>query len=803
MTPKNLAIRGLLILTGSVLSTSVVSRASAGPPGGAAAQSDGAIDLREALVIEPVGRYGRTAVHTDAIEAAIVAGQWSPPTAGQTVTLPDGTSKTWAPATVDGEGWFTQAALRGGYAYVAVEVPRRQVMLLAATGHSMVYVNGELRTGDPYRSGIVRLPVLLNPGSNDLLFQCKRGRLKAHLHTPASPVLLDTRDATLPDLRIGRPLNAWAAVVVINASNEPIDNLVIETGGDGLDTTQSELPAMNPLSMRKVPLRLTGRAPSTTGDQQVTFKLLRRKTDQPQTLATATIKLRVRSAEQSYKVTFRSRIDDSVQYYAVKPATPAGATSRLPALFLSLHGAGVEATGQADAYAAKTWGHIVAPTNRRPFGFDWEDWGRLDAMEVLDHTRQALGTDPQRAYLTGHSMGGHGTWHLAATYPDRFAAIGPSAGWTSFWSYGGTQRYDENKPIEAILRRATAPGDTLALSPNYKHHAVYILHGADDDNVPAEQARNMKSHLAEFHRDYLYHEQAGAGHWWDVSKEPGADCVDWAPLFDLFARRLIPTADSVRHVAFTTANPGVSAWAHWVGIEAQQRMLEPASIDIRCEPHRRRFAGTTRNVARLVLDVQHIAPTAPLSVNLDGQTMEDIPWPAQEPRIWLSRQAEEWSVCPRPSPALKGPHRYGPFKDAFRNRVVFVYGTVGTAEENAWAFTKARYDAETFWYRGNASVDVVADVGLNPAQEPDRNVILYGNADTNAAWKALLPDSPIVVRRGRVRIGQRKLTADHLACLFIRPRPGSPQASIGVVAGTGLVGMRLADRLPYFVSGVA
>jgi hypothetical protein len=98
---------------------------------------------------------------------------------------------------------------------------------------------------------------------------------------------------------------------------------------------------------------------------------------------------------------------------------------------------------------------------------------------------------------------------------------------------------------------------------------------------------------------------------------------------------------------------------------------------------------------------------------------------------------------------------------------------------------------------------VVADVAFDPAQEPDRNVILYGNADTNAAWKALLSDSPIVVRRGRVHIGRRKLTGDHLACLFIRPRPGSPQASIGVVAGTGLAGMRLADRLPYFVSGVA
>ena len=55
-----------------------------------------------------------------------------------------------------------------------------------------------------------------------------------------------------------------------------------------------------------------------------------------------------------------------------------------PALFLSVHGASVEATNQARAYAQKDWGHLVAPTNRRPYGFSWEDWGRMDALEVLE-----------------------------------------------------------------------------------------------------------------------------------------------------------------------------------------------------------------------------------------------------------------------------------------------------------------------------------------------------------------------------------------------------------------------------------
>ena len=54
-------------------------------------------------------------------------------------------------------------------------------------------------------------------------------------------------------------------------------------------------------------------------------------------------------------------------------------------LVLSLHGASVDAFNQAAAYAALPDFWIVAPTNRGAFGFDWQDWGREDAYEVLDH----------------------------------------------------------------------------------------------------------------------------------------------------------------------------------------------------------------------------------------------------------------------------------------------------------------------------------------------------------------------------------------------------------------------------------
>ena len=418
-------------------------------------------------------------------------------------------------------------------------------------------------------------------------------------------------------------------------------------------------------------------------------------------------------------------------------------------------------------------------------------------MEVLDLATDALDVDPSRVYLTGHSMGGHGTWHLGVTFPGRFAAIAPSAGWISFWSYTGAAKYEDADPIETVLLRATNGSDTLALSRNYLTHGIYILHGDRDDNVPVDQARTMRKHLGEYHPDFAYYERPGAGHWW------GSACVDWGPLFEYLDDHTIPSQDQVNHVEFHTANPGVSSESRWVRIQSQQRPMQISSVVIDLDRTARRFTGTTDNVERLSIDVSHLEAGAPVSIELDGTVIEASASSPDVDRLWLIRDANGWTLTGPPTADEKGPHRAGTFKDVFRNRPLLVYGTKGTPEENAWAFAKARYDAETFWYRGNGRFELVADTEFRPTREANRNVVLYGNADTNAAWESMLGSSPVDVFGGSVDVDGEPIEGDDLACLLIRPRPGSDVASVGAVTGTGIAGMRLTDRLPYFVSGIA
>jgi len=715
---------------------------------------------------------------------------------------------TWQPIKANTQGWFEDKALGCGYVYIAYMSPRPQVLILDGFAHDFVYVNGEPRIGNRYgqsetyrplqpRFDYSRIPVQLRQGRNDFLFRCLRGRLKVRLSQPPGEAFFNAKDLTLPDLVVGETAATRGAIAVVNASVSPLRRARISVSGPGLNAQTAEVPDILPLTVRKVAFPLEGPAPDKAGEFQVEISLLSEARGKTIVIDKTSIPLRAVGPREAVHRTYTSDVDGSVQHYAVLPAQRGGPAS----LVLTLHGAGVEAYNQARSYSPKTWANIVAPTNRRPYGFNWEDWGRIDALAVLAEARKFYDTDPSRVYLTGHSMGGHGAWMLGALCPDRFGAIGPSAGWISFVSYKVRTPVDIDTPMGRMIMRAFLPSSPYALDRNYLQDGVYILHGEKDDDVPVTEARDMAAALQKFHPDFVYHEQPGVGHWWDASPEAGVDCVDWPPMFDFFARHARAGEERVRDIEFVTPCPGISASSNWLTIEAQIRPLELSSARLHTSPADGLFSGTTENVGRLSIDLTPWGPWPTLTVGLGGQKLTAIPWPKGEPRLRLALRDGKWEVTGTASPKLKGPERSGLFKDAFKNRAVLVFGTHGARDENAWAEAKARYDAETFWYQGNGSLEVIPDSEFAPARFADRNVIIYGHAEMNSAWSALLGGSPVEARRGRLTVGGRSLRGADLGCLFIRPRPDSVIASVGVVAGTGLAGLRLTDNLPYLYPG--
>jgi predicted peptidase len=136
------------------------------------------------------------------------------------------------------------------------------------------------------------------------------------------------------------------------------------------------------------------------------------------------------------------------------------------------------------------------------------------AMKALDQSQQEFHGDPQRIYLTGLSLGGYGTWYLAAKYPGRFAAIVPICGGI-IPPHGGDFAAADNKPYEEAAKKIG--GAT----------PVWIFHGADDESVPVTESRRMAEAMKALGGEVHYTEYPGVGHdsWNKAYAEP--ELIPW------------------------------------------------------------------------------------------------------------------------------------------------------------------------------------------------------------------------------------------------------------------------------------
>ncbi len=783
------------------------------------------------LWIDGLADSGRRLINLDAVVARLATGDLNP-IAGDTLTAPWRKSeplRTWKPIEASDKGDFASAR---GYLCATITADAPGVMMLVASGHALVYVNSEPRQGDPYGHGYVRLPVALRAGVNTFIFATAgRGPLSASLEPARAPLELLAADITRPDIIRAKSTPWFLGIPVLNASTTPREAFLrarvratdapAKAWGPAAASRLVSLGLLKSVVSLEVAPSDLPTAPDAKPELAIEIGVFETAVATTP-LDTVSTQLAIREAHQTHNRTFISDIDGSVQYYAVVPPTPPSSTdagaadATKPALVLSLHGAGVEATGQASSYAAKPNMTIACPTNRRQFGFDWEDWGRRDAIEVLELTSASFNADPARTFLTGHSMGGHGTWNIGALLPHVFAAVAPSAGWLSFETYGGPVKFpgttEPLAPLDAMLRRALASSNTPALMANFANRGVYILHGDADDNVPVREARAAKDALTALGIPLGYHEQPGAGHWWGDASS-GAACVDWAPIFDLFAKHQ-PPATPPTHASLRLMHAGPAARRDAAPLVIDQQITQGQLSTVHASLDRQNETLSIRadNVERLRIGPALLAGLTPRSITINDQPLG--PPQLSNGALTLIHRGGRWLSDPR-SPTDTGsspPHKSaqfpGGFKSAFDHRFTLVYGTAGTPEENAWMLAKARFDAEQWWYRGNGRAVILSDAELR-GQGAQGHVILYGHRSANAAWNALLNDSPITVDRGSITIGNSRppLAGDDLHAFFVRPFT-LPQATptstimVGVVASTGRAGMIASDRYPIFSSGV-
>jgi predicted esterase len=185
-----------------------------------------------------------------------------------------------------------------------------------------------------------------------------------------------------------------------------------------------------------------------------------------------------------------------------------GATKKPKGLLIGMHGGGA---GSGDAWsahgglssAASELGWLaIFPEVLEKTEHGWTDSGTEEfVVDLIEAALRTWKIDRDHVYLSGHSMGGYGSWMLGAHHADMVAGIAPSAGAPT--------------PIFDSAGRAT--DIDWGVIPNLRNVRVRIYQSDNDVNVPPAANRAAAKKLEEARQrwggfDYEYWEVPGRAH---------------------------------------------------------------------------------------------------------------------------------------------------------------------------------------------------------------------------------------------------------------------------------------------------
>jgi len=130
------------------------------------------------------------------------------------------------------------------------------------------------------------------------------------------------------------------------------------------------------------------------------------------------------------------------------------------------------------------------------------DWDPKKALDVLEDIKANMNVDDDRVYLTGLSMGGRGTFIVAAALPDYFAALMPLSPHHTPYSY-------------------------LPLAESVAHIPIWMSHGTNDSTSSYDMAAQMAENLTNLGAEIEFQTVIGGEHggWFAIYSDP--EIMQW------------------------------------------------------------------------------------------------------------------------------------------------------------------------------------------------------------------------------------------------------------------------------------
>lgn len=421
---------------------------------------------------------------------------------------------------------------------------------------------------------------------------------------------------------------------------------------------------------------------------------------------------------------YKSRIDDSLQPYGVVLPRSWSKTARGKwRVDVWLHGRSDTLSEVNFIYEHLTKPGQFTPPDTivvHPYGRYCNAFkfaGETDVWEVIEDVQRHYRVDRDRISIRGFSMGGAGTWHLAAHHPGEWAAAAPGAGFVDTEEYQKLR--EKNQLPEPWVQKLWTLTSAKDYALNFFNLPVIAYSGGDDPQKAAADimAREMQksgiplAHIIGPNTGHKYEPKA---------KEELERRFD--TLMDVGRER----PSRVRFATYTTR----TNHSHWVLVHELKQHWERAEVDASLVDGG--IVAATKNVNRIEFyfgpGQSPFTAGQPVKITLDGKVFNgpapssDLSWK------WYSPGAEE--------EVHKRHNLSGPIDDAFFERFIMV-----RPSSDAPAWVKSEFErAVTQWravFRGDAIVK--DESALSESDIATANLVLWGTPKTSkliAKWPA-------------------------------------------------------------------
>jgi predicted esterase len=411
---------------------------------------------------------------------------------------------------------------------------------------------------------------------------------------------------------------------------------------------------------------------------------------------------------------------------------------------------------------------ILHPFGRQCLGYQLA--GEADVLEAIEAVKRAYRIDDRRILLAGFSMGGAGAWHLGAHYADHWCGLHAGAGFVDVKRF---QHLTSSQLPPVYTQTLWGQYDVPDCVRNLFNIPVLAYSGEVDKQ---KQAADIMAAAFQAEGQKLHH-LIGAG------------------MAHAYHPKVLKEIEAWAHERMQEGQPAVREEVHWQGqtlkyprmfwltVTGLKKHWEDSRIDAVRQSNELKV--TTKNVTRFSISpsAPHVI-SAPVLIVVDGQSIAG----RLDRAMAIELNDGHWQMAATTSTAAglrKLPDLQGPIDDAFTTAFIVVPPDKASASairesfyQRELAYTARRW-RELF--RGDLPVKHAGE--LTAEDLKTKNMVLFGEPETNSLMAKLLPKSPIAWRANELKLGARSWKGESIVPLAIYPNPEQPGRYIVLNSG--------------------